>query len=291
MVILSTIMAYNIQRRSHRNKGDPSNLKCFAFGAIGRFIGQEIPPKNPLQAVQKCIPAEWGGSQGKDEDGGVSYVQDGNSIVKKILNWEFKAGCVMGHCAVRYSTDQIVKKICEYATKVIDALGGRRFRRRMFLQSSARNQRFMIYKALNKVWKTNNKLSKNKRGVWDYIKSAVSDLVKPVLTKFKDWVIGLIEKIPIVKKIIDTFNCLKTLALNVINTIKKRVAGLVTAIKKLLTGWKGFVSVIIKTICQWKTFKQAIIDLIDAFKNKGCDKWYLIGKAVGGLIAAIADSS
>jgi len=266
-----------------------SNLWCFAIGAIGTLIGQRnMDPANPLGAIKSCIPPEWGGSQGTSEESqGMQYVSSGNSIVKSILNWKFKAGCVFGKCIINLSTDGIVEKICSFATKIISVLGGRRFRRRFFLQTSARSQRHTIAKALNKVWKTHGK-----KGIWDWIKKAAASIVRPIFTKLKEWFVGLISRIPIVKKIMNTFNCLKNLGGSILQTVKDRINGFLNAVTKVLTGgWMGFIKVIIKGICQWQTFKQAIMDLVDAFSNQGCKRWNLIGRCIGGIGAAIADGN
>jgi hypothetical protein len=270
-------------------RGALGNLWCFAVGAIGTLIGQRnMDPANPLGAIKSCIPAEWGGSQGTPEENqGMQYVSSGNSIVKNILNWSFKAGCVFGRCIINVSTDGLVEKVCGYANQIISALGGRRFRRRFFLQTSVHSQRYAIYKALNKVWR-----GKGKKGIFDYIKQAAANLMRPIFTKLKDWFVGLIQRIPIVKKIMNAFNCLKTLGSNIVQTVKDRVTGFTNAINSVLTkGWAGFIKVIIKGLCQWKTFKQAIIDLVDAFSNSGCKRWNLIGRCIGGIGAAIADGN
>jgi hypothetical protein len=271
-------------------RGALGNLWCFAVGAIGTLIGQRtMDPANPLGAIKSCIPAEWGGSQGTPEENqGMQYVESGNSIVKTILNWEYKALCKFGYCVINLSTDGIVEKVCSYADQVISALGGRRFRRRFFLQRSAKSQKNAIAVALNKVWRTKGK----RIDFWGYIKEAAGNLLRPIFTKLKDWFVGLIERIPIVKKIMNAFNCLKTLGSNIVQTVKDRITGFGNAINSILTkGWAGFIKVIIKGICQWSTFKQAILDLVDAFANQGCKRWNLIGRCIGGIGSAIADGN
>jgi len=293
-VFLTLLIAFSAINTSKvtfkaQHRGFLGNLWCFAVGAIGTLIGQRtMDPANPLGAIKSCIPAEWGGSQGTPEENeGMQYVSSGNSIVKDILNWSFKAGCVFGKCIINLSTDGIVEKVCSFANQVISALGGRRFRRRFFLQTSVHSQRHAIAKALNKVWRTHGR-----KGLWDYVKEAAGKLLRPVFTKLKDWFVGLIQRIPIVKKIMNAFNCLKTLGSNIVQTVKDRITGFSNAINAVLTrGWAGFIKVIIKGICQWQTFKQAILDLVDAFSNQGCKRWNLIGRCIGGIGAAIADGN
>jgi len=287
LVIFSTI---NSTKILSRNKGVLKNLWCFGVGAIGTLFGQrDLDPNNVAGPIKSCLPPEWGGTQGAEgeENKGFSYIQNNNSIVKKILDLHVKFGCVWGHCLIDFTVDGIVSKVCSFATAIIKVLGGRRFRR-MFIQAhTVYRMKLLIQRALNKVWR-----SKNKRGIFDYIKKAASSLIEPILKKLKEAIIGLLEKIPIVKKILDVFKCLKNLAQGIAATVKKRIAGIFNAIKTIMSGgFVGFIKVIIKGICQWQTFKQAIKDLVDSFSNQGCKKWKMIGNFVGGLCAAIADGN
>ncbi len=289
MMIFSTINNLKIRRRLHRYRAKTvwGNLWCFGVGAVGTLIGKpDMDPANVLGPIKACIPKEWGGSKGSSEEtAGFSYMKNNNSIIKKILDLKYKAVCVWGHCAININVDKIVNTLCKYLTKAIQALGRRRFRRRFLQIRNGRRRRMFIARTLRRV--------RAKR--WSLISKvlgAASGLLKPLLTKVKTFIINMIQKIPIVKKIMDTFKCLQKLAQGIVNTVKRRITGFVNAVKTILTkGWIGFVTVILKAVCQWSTFKRAIKDLVDAFSNTGCKRWKLIGNFVGGFAAAIGDGN
>lgn len=292
LTILIAFTAINSSKITYklRSKGAWGNLWCFAVGSIGTFIGQrDMDPENVLDPIKSCIPKEWGGSESNenDENSSFKHLQNNNSVVKKILDMKFK-WCPLGMCVINFSTDTLVEKICQYAKFVIKALGGRRFRR-VFLHTSSRTRLHIIKRAI--LIEFNRAHLKMKWSLKAKISEAASSLVRPIIDKFRSFVTNLIERIPICKKIIETFQCLKGLAEGIADTVKSRVLGLMNAIKNLLKGWVGFVGVIIRTVCAWQIFKQALKDLIDAFANTGCKKWKLIGNFAGGLLGAIADGN
>jgi hypothetical protein len=245
-----------------------------------------MDPANPLAAVKKCIPAEWGGTKGAADEAGFQYAQNGNNIIKKILDWKYKAVCAFGYCAINLSTDGIVEKICSYATQIISFLSRRRFRRMMIQKAHNKHALRLLYqRALTKVFR-------RRWSLWEKIKEAVSSVCKSTLETLKSWFNKLMSAVAFVKKLIAAFKCLKTLAQGIVETVKRRITGLVNAVNTIVAGaWAGCIKVIIKTICVWSVFKQALKDCIDAFSNTGQKRWTLLGRCVGGIFSAIADGN
>jgi hypothetical protein len=300
--------------RVKRSRGTLNNLYFFAVGAIGTVIGRpDLNPYNVLGDFKACIPNEWlsaVGIQTNDEAQGFSYAQNNNSVIVKFLNFSYSFS-VFGK-SFGFSIDDIVNKLCSYKDYAIKALGGRRFRRR-FIQSPTRKtiakalrhmpinkRRFFgkrlflamkwgwLSKAWNKVKSVASSVVDIAGAIKNKILGAVGGLLKPLFSKIKDFIIGLLDRIPIFKKVRTMLECLRDTARDMANTAKANILGFINAFRTVMTqGWVGFVKVIINTVCNWSVFKRAIIDFVNAFSNSGTTRWKLFGNFAGGLIAAI----
>jgi hypothetical protein len=321
------------RNHNHRNRQFLSNLYFFACGAIGTFIGnRDLNPNNIFADFKQCIPPEWlqaAGIKTNDEAEPFTYLEDGQSTFRSILNWSVELP-VLGQITV----DKIIETICKYVDPIVSALGRRRFRRAFLKKPTTKTIARQLYKyvkwgkyalgrrvflqvkrrwSLGGLWNSVksgvssavNTVSNAAKSVYNAVKSGwnsvtdfistgasklVANYIKPFLTKIQSWINSFMEKVQIAIKIYQALMCLKEKATSLIDSAKKAVTGLITAFTKLKSGWAGFVQIIVKTICQWGTLKQAILDLIDSFSNQGTTKWNLIGKFVGGLLAAMSQA-
>jgi hypothetical protein len=277
----------------------------------------------PTEWLQKV------GVTNNDEVEPFTYVQDAQSKFRDILNWSVTLP-VLGQITVdkivdtickyvdpiisalarrrfrraflkKPTTKTIARQLYKYVKWGKYALGRRVFlqvKRRWSLSGAWNSVKSAASSVANTVSNAASSVVNAVKSGWnsvtDFISTGASKLVanyiKPFLTKIQQWVSSFLEKCQLAIKIYKAFTCLRDQAKSLVQNAKNAINGLVTAITKLKAGWQGFVQIIVKTICQWTTFKQAILDLIDSFNNQGTTKWNLIGKFVGGLLAAVSNA-
>lgn len=139
-------------------------------------------------------------------------------------------------------------------------------------------------------------LEVKRRGLVDSIKDKIIGFVKSslrnIMQGLKDFLIGLLDKIEIFRKIRETFQCLRDTVTSIVENAKRNIGGFINAIKAIMSGgWVGFIKVLVNTICNWSDFKKALLWFNDSFANSGPKRWKLIGNFVGGLVVAIGGAN